>query len=29
MLSKGITKYPGAVANRWKMITDFINTDKT
>jgi len=29
MLSKGIVKYPGAILNRWKLITDFIGTDKT
>ena len=29
MLSKGIDKYPGAIANRWKMITDFIGSEKT
>jgi hypothetical protein len=28
-LSKGIIKYPGAAPNRWKMITEFIATDKT
>ena len=28
-LSKGIVKYPGAIANRWKLITEFIATDKT
>jgi hypothetical protein len=28
-LSKAIVKYPGAAPNRWKMITDYIATDKT
>ena len=28
-LSRGIVKYPGALANRWKIITEFIDTDKT
>jgi hypothetical protein len=28
-LSKGVIKYPGAVPNRWKLITEFIGTDKT
>jgi hypothetical protein len=28
-LSKAVIKYPGAVPNRWKLITDFIATDKT
>ena len=28
-LSKAIVKYPGAIPNRWKIITDFIDTDKT
>ncbi len=29
MLSKGIVKYPGSVPNRWKLITEYIGTDKT
>lgn len=28
-LSKGVIKYPGAALNRWKLITEFIGTDKT
>lgn len=28
-LSKGVIKYPGAFLNRWKVITEFIGTDKT
>lgn len=28
-LSKAIVKYPGAAPNRWKMITEFIGSDKT
>ena len=28
-LSKGVIKYPGAVPNRWKLITEFIGSDKT
>ena len=28
-LSKAIVKYPGAVPNRWKVITEYIGTDKT
>lgn len=29
LLSKAIVKYPGAIPNRWKIITDYIETDKT
>ena len=28
-LAKAIVKYPGAIPNRWKVITEFIATDKT
>jgi hypothetical protein len=28
-LSKAIVKYPGALANRWKIITEVIGTTKT
>jgi hypothetical protein len=28
-LSKAIVKYPGAIPNRWKVITEYIGTDKT
>ena len=28
LLTKAIIKYPGAIPNRWKVITDFIGTDK-
>lgn len=28
-LSKAVIKYPGAVPNRWKLITEFVGTDKT
>ena len=28
-LQKGIIKYPGAALNRWKLITEFIDSDKT
>jgi hypothetical protein len=28
-LSKAIVKYPGAIPNRWKHITEFVGGDKT
>ena len=28
LLTKAIIKYPGAIPNRWKVITEFIGTDK-
>ena len=28
-LSRAIVKYPGAIPNRWKVITDAIGTSKT
>jgi single-stranded DNA-specific DHH superfamily exonuclease len=28
-LAKAIVKYPGAIPNRWKVITEFIGTEKT
>jgi len=29
LLSKAIVKYPGALPNRWKVITEHIGTGKT